>query len=515
DLQTIVAVKMDTSLQSKIVFVPMETGKPSSEISAFDQGFISFPKWVNDNEIIYFSRLNRVATLYHYNLQTKEHSTIIPPTTHLINHPYVQGNKVIFTATYDGTDQIYSVDLDTKLVHQLTHESIGAYTPNLMGDTLTYQTLISKGADLRQSLISKGKSIDIHERGDIQGDVNIVDDIKNTDYTPSNYNRLWRLQLHSYAPSQNLSTPGIQLYFENALSNIGGTTEIYYNINEKTIQGNTSISLSHRYPVFALNIAPASRASFAFVQDSNKLKRYTFSEMNYGLSTQVPLRWVDGNMSRIFRPSLGINYKHIYNKQVLFTPKALNSFTNISLGLSMSNLRRFAPQNVGTRWGQEININYRASLHGPKGEAFQVRGNVYIPGILQNHRIKIGGEFYKEEFLNTYKFSNNFQYVRGGSALPYNAARRLSLDYGLPLFYPEIGIFDITYFKRIRLNIFGDMAAMKVTSRTLRAQSVGAELYFDNVWMNTLPLTFGARLSYVEEEGDKMWKPELIFALDL
>jgi hypothetical protein len=410
----------------------------------------------------------------------------------------------------------YIVWIWTKKVEKLTNESIGAYVPNMKGDSLIYQTIISGGSDLRILPTSKSEEFTIEERANINEDVNIVDDMKPTEYALKPYNRLGRLQLHSYAPSQDLARPGIQLYFENALSNIGGTAEIYYNVNEEAIQGNTSISFSSAYPVFTLNIAPAQRASLAFVPDSNQFKRYTFNEMNYGVVTSVPLRWVSGNMSKLFLPSIGINYKYIYNNQEMFTPKELNSFTNLSLGLSISNLRRFARQNYGTRWGQEVNASYRRSLYGPNGNVFQLRGNVYLPGLLKNHRIKIGGEYYQENFLNTYKFSNNFQYVRGGNAFAFNSARRFSFDYGLPLFYPEIGILDITYFKRIRLNIFGDLSQIKGSNnRKLNAQSAGLELFFDNVWLNTFPMTFGARLSYVDEAGERNWKPEVIFALDL
>ncbi len=513
-LQSIVAVKMDTSLQSKMVFINMNNGQLKKEVSAIDNGFISYPKWVTNDEVIYISRQNKEATLYHYNISKDLHHALTPSTTHMINQPSIDGRKVVFTATFDGTDQIYSVDINTKNIQKLTNETVGAYAPFLKDDTLIYQTIISRGEDLRISKLA-GEPFDIKERADRNQDINIVNDIKDTDYEPKSYKRTGRMQLHSYAPSQDLNRPGIQLYFENALANISGTGEVYYNVNEKAFQTNASVSFSSKYPVFTLNLAPTARSSFALVPDSNKLKLYTFDEMNYGVSTSVPLTWVDGNMSRSLRPSFGINYKHIYNKQLLFTPKDLSSFTNMSLGLSFSNLRRFAPQNFGTRWGQEISANFRSSLYGPKGQAFQVRGNIYLPGILQNHRIKIGAEYYNEQFLNTYKFSNNFQYVRGGSVTPYNAARRISFDYGLPLFYPEIGILDISYFKRVRLNIFGDMSQVDLANdRTFDAQSVGTELYFDNVWLNAFPLTFGARLSYVVEGEERKWRPELIFALD-
>jgi hypothetical protein len=446
--QLVVAVKMDTSLQSKIVFINSNSGVISKEIIAYDNGFVSYPKWVNDEEIIYISRQNKEAAIYSYHIADGKHEQLTSANSHLINQPFVQDRKVIFTATFDGTDQIYSLDMDTKRVEKLTNESVGAYVPTIKGDSMVYQTITSRGSDLRILPTNKSEEFTIEERANRNEDVNIVDDLKPSEYAPKPYNRLGRLQLHSYAPSQDLARPGIQLYFENALSNIGGTAEIYYNVNEEAIQGNTSISFSSAYPVFTLNIAPAQRASLAFVPDSNQFKRYTFNEMNYGVVTSVPLRWISGNMSKLFLPSIGINYKYIYNNQEMFTPKELNSFTNLSLGLSISNLRRFARQNYGTRWGQEINASYRRSLYGPNGNVLQLRGNVYLPGLLKNHRIKMGGEYYQENFLNTYKFSNNFQYVRGGTAFAFNSARRFSFDYGLPLFYPEIGILDITYFKR-------------------------------------------------------------------
>lgn len=515
-LSQITAVKMDTSLISQLVFIDMVTGKEKAKTTNSLNGFISYPKWVSDTEVVYILRAENKASIYKYDLTKEDHTQMTIPTSHLINHLSVHKREVYFTATFDGSDQIYAVNIDSKEVMKYSNDPIGAYTPVSDDTSITYHTIVSKGTQLKQLPKSSGQSFTITERKDIAQDVNITTvEQEHKNYTEKPYKRSGRLQLHSYAPSQDLNRPGIQLYFENALSNIEGIAEVYYNLNEKAFQTTTSVSFSARYPVFTLGISPVSRASFAFVSDSNKVLRYTFNEFNYGGSVSVPLRWIDGNMVRAFRPSAGINYKHIYNQQEKVSPKDLSSFTNLSLGLSMSNLRRIATQNFGTRWGQEFSLAYRSSLYGPEGSALQMRGNIYLPGIFKNHRIKLGGEYYREIFLNTYKFSNNFQYARGGTALPYDAARRFSAEYGLTLLYPDMGILDITYFKRIRLNLFGDITSMKLPRGTLHANSFGGEFLFDNIWLNSFPVTMGVRLSYIDEVDEVKFKPEFLFAVDL
>jgi len=68
----------------------------------------------------------------------------------------------------------------------------------------------------------------------------------------------------------------------------------------------------------------------------------------------------------------------------------------------------------------------------------------------------------------------------------------------LPLAYPDWGFGGLTYFKRIKANVFYDysLAQINLTNTQTVASSSGFELLFDTILLNTLPLTFGIRSAY-------------------
>ena len=73
-----------------------------------------------------------------------------------------------------------------------------------------------------------------------------------------------------------------------------------------------------------------------------------------------------------------------------------------------------------------------------------------------------------------------------------------SVNYQLPLLYPDLGLFGITYFQRVRLNAFYDRSYRTVDQFNFNDSfgSVGGQLFFDNVWLNTQDITVGIQAAY-------------------
>ncbi|MFK7809955.1 MAG: hypothetical protein AB8F74_19275, partial [Saprospiraceae bacterium] len=182
------------------------------------------------------------------------------------------------------------------------------------------------------------------------------------------------------------------------------------------------------------------------------------------------------------------------------------NFFSYNLGLSFSSLRRQAFQNVGPRAGIVTNIEFRKGLEERSAEKIYVDATLYAPGLHPNHNLKVSGAYQKESLDNRYQYSDRFVYVRGYNSFFNNEFSRLSVDYGLPLLYPDFGILGLTYFKRIRANLFYDYGVGQIPQGDLPDvsvdfSSVGVELIFDNTVINLLPVSIGLRQSYLLEVG--------------
>jgi hypothetical protein len=232
-----------------------------------------------------------------------------------------------------------------------------------------------------------------------------------------------------------------------------------------------------------------------------------FDETTLGLSVGVPLNWLKGNYSTVFNPSIGFNtYKmtnlFIGKKDILnsFRPQLPNAtFSAFDYGFDFSILRRKAYQNLNSRLGFALKAKVNSTIDGSDANKTYLLSQLFLPGIGKNHSLNINVGYQKEALKNIYQFEDQFMYVRG-YALPINdEIKSLSLNYQLPLFYPDFGVLGITYFKRIRANVFYDYSeSMNVRNNDLTVlSSMGYEFIFDNNYFNVIPLSVGVRTSYV------------------
>ena len=90
----------------------------------------------------------------------------------------------------------------------------------------------------------------------------------------------------------------------------------------------------------------------------------------------------------------------------------------------------------------------------------------------------------------------------------------MSVDYMLPLVYPDFGLFDVVYFRRIRANFFADYARYTLPRSTEIGKSIGLELFFDNRYFNEFPVTSGVRMSHSEDFASKKTSFQFILGLD-
>jgi hypothetical protein len=494
----VLAAHMDSSLISKIAFVNMTTGLPEMLLDPDNKGFVTYPKWVNNEEMIYISRKDASTTIYHLDLNKLIHSKLIEVKSALINEPSINGRKIYFTSSMDGSDQIYSLNIDDKSLEKLTNETIGAYSPSVSKDgELLYQTITATGSDIRTKSNNIGQSfsftpptLDENKLANSNLDV--------ADYKEHGYKRMSSIQLHSYTPTIDQNKIGMSLLWSNTLSNIKGNTDFFYNRNESAFQSEVNLSFSSAYPTLDLNIAP-SRRSALLISPADTFAVSRFSETNYGLSIGLPYDWINGNYFTGFSVNIGAGHRSLSGIDRVVAPRNLESFQDISFGLRFYNRKRITPQNVGTRFGQQLSFSYRQAASKIEASRLRIEGNLFLPGFFANDRFKLDAEYYSEDVLNDYKYPNIFIYARGVNPVLFSNSIRLSANYGFPLFYPEIGIRNLIYLKRARMNLFGDYGRYNTFDTSVHVNSVGSELMFDTIVFSAIPIALGVRYSYVND----------------
>jgi len=529
DGRQIIAVKSDKNIQHSIVFLDARTGEINKKIPNLLNDFISYPKWnYNDTSIYYLIKRNSRIAFFKFNIKKETTTQISDWTSHTIGNYTVSKNNIYFTASFSGIDNIYGLALtnEIKKIKQITSVKVGAYMPSITRNSaeILYSEFTKKGyklykIDLKNSA-NKVLQIPVidtyYEIKTTANEYSVLDSIPSGDYSIKNYTGFFKgLKLHSWGFSNetnSLNTYGLTLKFKNVLSDFSTDINFLYNQNEKTnaIFGN----LTYSKFLLELNIKSLKQNRNTYTKSPNKLIFNSFAENTFGAGISLPLSNIKGNYTQ----SLRFSSNYTYHKLSKFKTSNTNSIRSLNFGaieskLTLSNLRRTAFQNLATKFGQYIDITHKKSINTISADKIAINSVLFFPGLFKNHSTRIDFNWQKELLSNQYQYSDTFNYSRGYSSIWNDEASRISFNYQLPLLYPDLGFWGLTYFKRIRANLFYDTSSINtylnynvqnqndpvLLATKLKQNSYGAELLFDNTLFNVLPVTIGLRNSFLTE----------------
>ncbi len=244
--------------------------------------------------------------------------------------------------------------------------------------------------------------------------------------------------------------------------------------------------------------AKTQQRAVKYFSSANNASSEKFNENNYGASLSLPLKWNRGSFNFLFRPEAGYTYHTTTNYKKSPIPRDNLNFGSINSGFVISAKQTRAVQHIYSRFGIELNPEYQRSLKEEvRAERINTKGALFLPGVIRNHGIKIDAAWQKELRNKNYEFEDYFAYSRGYEQVPNDEAYKFSFNYSFPLLYPDWGFGGITYFKRIRANLFYDMSLIKNSSKEYNQDSYGAELFFDNTALNLLPFSLCLRESFL------------------
>ena len=518
DGQSLVAIHISPLQENRLHVLDIKTGNVVQKIDNPNNLFLSRPAWTPDGKaIVCVAKRNSELSLVKFDLDKNAISELLPWTAHVLDVPYVSGGKVFFTASFSGIDNIYFTDLNgSKNVNQVTSVPIGAFDPTVSpdGKEVTFTEFTDMGYVLSKQAIdpNKAKNRSIQTPGELpyfktvaneEEGGSILGEIPTTSYETESYKGLLKgLKLHSWGVSPSNTTPAIRLEMANILNDLIISAGGGLNLNEGNASFyDASVSFARWFPVISLNASLSEREA-DFYSPNDTLITQNFDERLLGGNISLPLSWLSGNYATSLSPSFGLNFRDVTN--AVADPFNLpdNNFGAYDLGLSFNSIRRAARQNVGPRAGIAANVFYTESLEKQSNEKITAAGTVYLPGLMPNHNIKITGGYQKELLSNPYQYSDTYQYPRGYETPVNDDFTSFSINYGLPLFYPDLGIANITYFQRIRANLFYDMGkgSIEKLNQETDYRSAGFEIIFDNTHLTLLPISFGLRQSFLLED---------------
>jgi hypothetical protein len=180
-----------------------------------------------------------------------------------------------------------------------------------------------------------------------------------------------------------------------------------------------------------------------------------------------------------------------------------------NFSFSFYRLLKQSRRDINSKWGQMAYFNYYSTPYGGdlEGGQFAFVGYLYFPGLAKHHSLHgywayqntlVDTEF--SEAFDDYWFRNRIPLPRGQSINRFKEFYSMSVNYALPLWYPDLAIGPLLNIQRLRANLFLDygFGQYSLYSGVNKSYlSTGAEIKFDVNLIRTLPqLDIGLRYTY-------------------
>lgn len=435
-------------------------------------------------------------------------------------YPAASSTHVYFQSPASGIDNIHRISLKDGLEERLTSERFGAYHPSLSGEELVFARYTPEG--LRPAHLSLAQTrplppgpdsfvayyqplVEQEGKGDVVAQTAPATVAKESYSLPEH-----ALNGHSWTILGNyfgsVITPAI--ISTDVLNNLALMAGVGWNLNERTLQGYAGARWSHYYPIFDFKAAWGRRRELDLPVSVFGKREDTWEEGSSELGVTLPWRSVWGRFvnQASLRGSAGILHAHgrVYpdwgdlSNQTLSVPGAEANFSALS---------RMAPRDLMPRYGVSAQALWKEG-HDISGRRLEnspqkfVVLRPFLPGAWWHHHL-FGEVSHEEQNQNGYHFATPSLFSRGYAGRFMQKRTKTSVNYALPLWYPDWNLSRYFYLKRISLNLFHDNTwGDRYALHDARYESRGAELWFDSHFVrNAFPIQWGVRYSSPVRRG--------------
>ncbi len=523
----IVAIRYSTDLIPEIVILDLQGNEVYSYRGRQNEYFM-MPTWTSDDKnIVFLHSDSNGESMQMLNIETSEIKTLIKPQWIKFDKPYCFDHYVLFNYDYSGITNIYALDLNDLQIYQITSRKFGAiqaitdkseeniYFTDYNLDALDIAQMPMNKADwIPLSKVQK-KSVEYFNSPLTKNTLQNIDvkfaeketsKLKVEDYKPGHH----IINIHSWIPGMLSAYPGISFISDDVMNTTSITAGFYTLPQVNAYVFNANISYKKYFPVFT---AGATYGQRGIILDKiyDHEKGYdsiaNWNEGDFYFSTSLPLDFSKGIYYRPFNLSVSAAYMNITNVSSLLTDNFTDkNLLQLSTSFSFMNRKYMNFRDVAPRWGQYIGAgyNYVPQLDSTTGQRWYAETELYLPGVMKHHAIKLTAA--RQE--NTphsdgyYSFDNFITMPRGFDEISYRKITKFTVDYALPLFYPDINIPYLLYIKRVRAGMFYDFAQINDGAAVYNSETAGLELNFDfNILrLNYFTFNLGVRFSYLINE---------------
>ncbi len=517
DGRRLAAVEFLESGRCSLVLLDAATGSRLAALPNPDNAYLMTPSWSEDGQRIIYSRQSGAGRgLAMVETETGVETRVLPDGPEAVSDPIFFGARVLFHSPRTGVDNILALDLENKRTYQVTSSRFGAFFPAVSPDRryLFYSDYTIQGYDaVRAALDPAGwkelvdpppqaqafvRTLVAQEQGRaaLTGEPAAAPAYPVGDYSPMA--NLFHVHSWGFIPTPTETS----LFFIsddilNKANLFGGPN---WNYNEKTLGLSLTGSYRAWLPILEAGASYGGRTS-SYEDPAGEHHSYGWKETQAYAGLYVPLDLSQGSTLASLTLSAGMSYRRISDRRILGRFDQGNGWLlPLSYGAVFRRASRSSFLDLRPPWAQQLAIVFR---HTPvrtsdyRGRLLSVAAGAGFPGLFRHQSLWLEAA-YEEQEPDNYGFESEVLFPRGYDAVFHRKLWRVSLDYALPLAYPDLSLGPVVYLKRIWVNLFGDLGtASDPGFGRCRYDSAGMDLLFDACFFRTpVTVNFGVRAAY-------------------
>jgi len=527
DGQKIVSVLSDTKGQNSLVVLDL-SGKIIHQYQDPENALYVSPDWTEDSRSVLAIKLvNRKKSIVRIDPEKNKEEIIYEGGYENISYPKLFENYLFYQSSYNGIDNIYVIDTKTGQHYQVTNAQYGAYYPYYdertkklyFSDHQKYGLNITS-IDFNVETLNKKSSVPVAK--DVLADIleeqeaGVIEeeDIPDYDFPYERYSRLKGI-IHPHSWGVTLGSLNNDYTFFINSRDIRSTTLINagytYNINEHVGEWQATASYQGLYPIIDLTYFNGKRQLTEEFLDTARGFKWNEKGMELGLRLPLNLtrsKYAQGLLLGVKAGYVDVsNYYYPYEARYVVTDGNLQS---LKLNAFYSRVLKTSKRDIRPKWGEQMKLfgYFTPFLGDYQSTLLAAEGSVFLPGIFRHHSLQIRAGYQYEDKWN-YTFTSPILFPRGYTYSSFDNFYTTSVNYALPLMYPDLGIGPLLYIQRIRANLFYDFgrgireSRYFVIAKDEYYNSMGVEFNFDfNIMRYQTLLDIGFRVNYLPEEND-------------
>ncbi len=446
--------------------------------------YLGYPVFGSDGTSVIATARNAKGQmcLLRQDILTGEFRKLTEESYSILGKPFEFGRWILLTTGVSMLNQVFAVDQQDGLFYQVSSGNNTHYDPvwdpahhvilcseyRLNGKKLVM--LPGDPAQWKLTSLSDG----IRDFSGLAGRDLLQEPDRTEGFEVRRYSS-WAepVHFHSWIVTANDPVWGVEARSDNKLNTVSLAAGYDYNRNTKAKGPYLGVTLSMYYPQLTFGISRNTRE----LRDNQDRQYKRYLDEIYG-GIALPLRFTHHVYSQTLL--LSTTYSAGFRSLKPELPGENYDFNYLHSRLVLINSRKLAFRQSMPTWGQRLDVSFSHQVSGIPISQLYLATDLALPSFTPSHYIHVQGEALVQELEEgSLQLNSSFAGARGFPYVEGEKQYRLGITYGFPVWYPDRGLGNIFYTRRIRLQPFFDMAYVRGAANKEEMTSAGMEMILD------------------------------------